>query len=69
MEARYAMDLVCGVHGKRHPIKALATHNTAKALWMIGLAGGAKDPIENRRQTLAALFQRVQVARLAEGLA
>ena len=43
MEVLNAVNLVSCIHSERYPVKALSTHYTGEAVWMVRLASGSQD--------------------------
>lgn len=50
-----------GVHSEGNAVQALATHDAPEAGWVVGLACGTQDPVQDRLFTHAAFLQSVQV--------
>lgn len=61
MEVINAVDPTRGIHGEGNPIQALTAHNTSEAGWMVRLASGTQNPVQDRLLTYTTLLQRVQV--------
>ncbi len=61
MEILNAMDLIGRINRKRNPIQALSTHHTSEALWMIRLASGPQNPLQNRLKANRTFLQRIQI--------
>lgn len=59
-----AVDHVSVVDGKRDAVQALATHDAAKTVRMIGFTSRSQDPIQNGSMADTALFQCVLFPRI-----
>lgn len=67
VEVLDAVDEATGVHGEGDPIQAAVAHHAGEAVRVVGLPGGAEDPLHDGLGAHAALLQGVDVAGLTVG--
>ena len=68
MEILDAVNLVCGINGEGYSVKAGFADDASETAWVVRLAGGSQDPVQDGLEALAALLQCVRVVGLTQGL-
>lgn len=54
MEVVYAVYLRGGVHGEGHAVQAAVAHHAGEAAWVVGLAHGPQDAVQDGLGALGA---------------
>ena len=58
VEVLDAVDLGGGVHGEGHSVQAAVAHHAGEAAWVVGLAHGPQDAVQDGLGALGASLQR-----------